>query len=57
MFVSISLSSTVICEDNAGQLQLSLFGLGGLIGSVVVDTGATIEQVKDAMVEHCRLPS
>ena len=41
----------------AEQLQLNLFGLAGFIGMVVVDRAATINQVKDAIIDQCRLPS
>ncbi len=40
----------------AEQVQLSLFGLAGFIGTVVVNRASTAQDVKDAMIHQCRLP-
>ena len=41
----------------AEQMQLSLLGLAGLIGTIVLDRKATVQEVKDAMIHQCQLPS
>ena len=38
------------------MLKITIVGLGGMIGNVTVDKSSTIPQVKQAMVEQCKLP-
>ncbi len=38
------------------QLQLSLFGLAGFIGTVFLDRASTAQEVKEAMISQCGLP-
>ena len=38
------------------MLKITIVSLGGKIGTVTVDKSSTIPQVKQAMVEQCKLP-